>query len=297
MTFTIKQAFDLAFTVRPKWIDGAGRETNIYNRNHTLRILGEDLPVTEVKPSTFAKLAAELRAEGKAAGTQNRVCACLRTALMEAHLEGHLDHVPSYRQQKEPPARREYYTMEQFRTMLAFCPTIEDGELLQRSLLFFYLTGCRKSELLNLKWLGRDEVGNLWECVNFETNKIAFLDTKNGDHHIIEIHPELLPIMQKMYEERVDEDSVFAWPSRDVLNRRMKKLLKKAGIDVGEDGQAKRYIHAIRHTTATHLVEAGVPIRSIQGLLNHKQISTTTAYAKVNEKAKADAISNLASPL
>ena len=297
MTYTIKDAFELTFENRDTWREGASRPTNIINSNHVLRILGEELDVTEVKPSTFTKIQRQLTEEGKAAGTCNRVCAALRTALFEAHLEGELDHVPSYRQKKEPPARRDYYSMEEIKTMLAFAPELEDGELLQKSILFFYLTGCRKGELLDLKWRGRDDVGNLWECVNFESNKIAFLDTKNGDHHIIEIHPELLPMLKQMYEERVDDDAVFAWPSRDVLNRRMKRLCKKVGIDVAEEGQSKRYIHAIRHTTATHLVEAGVEIRSIQGLLNHKQISTTTAYAKVNEKAKANAISNLSSPL
>lgn len=297
MTLTIKEAFELAFTTRPKWVNGDGRKTNIINSNHVMRILGADTEITTIRPSTFAKLCAQLKTEGKAAGTQNRICACLRTALQEAHLEGELDHVPSYRQQKEPPARRDYYTMQEIRTMLAFAPTLDDGVLLQRTILFFYLTGCRKSELLDLQWLGRDEVGNVHECVRFDTNKIIFLDTKNGDHHIIDIHPELLPVLQEMYNERIDEGPVFAWNSRDILNRRMKKLCKKAGIDIAEEGQSKRYIHAIRHTTATHLVEAGVPIRNIQGLLNHKQISTTTLYAKVNEIAKADAISNLQSPI
>ena len=293
----LKECFDLAFTVRPSWIDGAGRSTNIINSNHAMRILGEDLDISTVRPSTFAKLQRVLKEEGKAAGTCNRICACLKTALHEAHLEGELDAVPGYRKMKEPPARRDYYSMEEIKTLLAFAPDIEDGLLLQRTILFFYLTGCRKSELLNLEWLGRDEVGNQHECIKFEDNKILFLDTKNGNHHLIDIHPELLPILQKMFEERIDESKVFAWASRDILNRRMKKLCKKAGIDIADEGQSKRYIHAIRHTTATHLVEAGVPIRNIQGLLNHKQISTTTMYAKVNDKAKADAISNLQSPI
>lgn len=297
MTFTIKEAFELAFLVRPKWVSGAGRYTNEVNSRHAMRVLGEDLDIKTIKPSTFAKMAAVLKEEGKAAGTINRISACLRTALHEAHLEGELDSVPSYRQQVEPPARRDYYSMQEIRKLIAYSVEMPDGLLLQRTILFFYLTGCRKGELLDLQWLGRDDVGNQHECINFDTNKIIFLDTKNGEHHIIDIHPELLPVLKEMYHERIDESSVFGWASRDILNRRMKKLCKAVGIHVAEEGQSKRYIHAIRHTTATHLVEANVPIRNIQGLLNHKQISTTTLYAKVNEVAKADAISHLQSPI
>jgi site-specific recombinase XerD len=98
-----------------------------------------------------------------------------------------------------------------------------------------------------------------------------------------------------MHHERIDDSKVFAWPSRDILNRRMKALCKKCGIKMlAEDkGQSKRYIHAFRHSAATHLVEAGVPLEHIGGLLNHRDLNTTKLYAKTTEKAISNAVSNL----
>jgi integrase len=250
-----------------------------------------------VRPSTFAVLAAQLKQEGKAPATINRVSACFHTALKEAALDGRLDAVPVYRQQKEPPSRREYYTPTEIKRLIKTAPKLKDGELLQQTIQFLFLTGCRRAECLGLKWVGTDEVGNTHQCVNFTTNKLLFLDTKNGEHHSVDIHPQLLPILQQLHAERTDDGAVFRWGSPDTLNRRMKTLCKRCGLVSSETGQSQRLVHAIRHSTATSLVEAGVPIRSIQGLLNHKKISTTTLYAKVNDLAKQDAISNLTLPV
>ncbi len=58
--------------------------------------------------------------------------------------------------------------------------------------------------------------------------------------------------------------------------------------------------HTLRHSYATHLMEAGVPLRVIQALLGHKSVSTTFLYmhltqasmdgvqAKINELMRRD---------
>jgi integrase len=275
----LQQCVDLTFTVRPSWIEGKGVLTNKINSNHFLRILGSDTDISTIKPSTFTKLALALQEEGKAAGTVNRILAALHTCLHEAHLEGELESVPSYRRLKEPPARREWYTKEEVQTLLAEALKLpRDGLLMHRTILFLYLSGARRGELLKLKW----------SDVDLEGEQMTFTDTKNGEHHTITIHSQLLPVIKEMHHYRTgDDELVFGWGSRDSLNRRFKTLQRMTGLG------SNRGLHQIRHTCATHLVEAGVPIRSIQGLLNHKNIETTTKYAKVNDVAKANAIANL----
>ena len=48
--------------------------------------------------------------------------------------------------------------------------------------------------------------------------------------------------------------------------------------------------HTIRHTTASHLLEAGVDINTIRSWLGHVSVNTTNMYAEVNMRMKAEAL-------
>ena len=50
--------------------------------------------------------------------------------------------------------------------------------------------------------------------------------------------------------------------------------------------------HTIRHTTATHLLRAGVDINTIRAWLGHVSLTTTNVYAEVDLEMKAKALAN-----
>ncbi len=50
--------------------------------------------------------------------------------------------------------------------------------------------------------------------------------------------------------------------------------------------------HSIRHTTATHLLRAGVDINTIRAWLGHVSIDTTTIYAETDLEMKAKALAS-----
>ena len=50
--------------------------------------------------------------------------------------------------------------------------------------------------------------------------------------------------------------------------------------------------HVIRHTTATHLLRAGVDINTIRAWLGHVSLATTNVYAEVDLEMKAKALAN-----
>ncbi len=80
-------------------------------------------------------------------------------------------------------------------------------------------------------------------------------------------------------------------PDRPVSKESVRTVLRKAAEQVGITKKVTP--HTLRHSFATHLLEAGTDIRTIQVLLGHKSIQTTTRYAQVSTRLLARTTSPL----
>ena len=65
--------------------------------------------------------------------------------------------------------------------------------------------------------------------------------------------------------------------SKSLLLHRYRVAVQRAGI------KRKRGLHTLRHSFATHLLEAGVEITLVQKLLGHTSLSTTARYLHVTQ--------------
>ncbi|HZT34960.1 MAG TPA: tyrosine-type recombinase/integrase, partial [Nitrososphaera sp.] len=79
--------------------------------------------------------------------------------------------------------------------------------------------------------------------------------------------------------------------TRHGIHRLLRVFAKKAGIRCPSLLRKRVSPHTIRHTTATHLLRAGVDINTIRAWLGHVSIDTTNIYAEVDLERKAKALS------
>jgi integrase/recombinase XerD len=64
---------------------------------------------------------------------------------------------------------------------------------------------------------------------------------------------------------------------RDALRGDIYQAFRRAGL-----GTSSKGTRILRHTTGTHLIQRGVPLKDIADVLGHRSIDTTAIYAKVD---------------
>lgn len=148
---------------------------------------------------------------------------------------------------------------------------------------FLYASGVRVSELVGL------DLGNL----DLQTGEARVLGKGSKERVVLigraaqEALANYLAFGRgKLLAARKDgekEDAVFLSRSgRRIGVRSVRRLLDKYFGDVSDE--MKISPHVLRHTFATHLLERGADLRSIQELLGHSSISTTQIYAHVSRE-------------
>ena len=141
-----------------------------------------------------------------------------------------------------------------------------------------YAAGLRVSELTRLKVADIDS----------KRMTIRVQQGKGQKDRIVMLSPALLAVLREYWKEHRPTDWLFpgmipARPlSRDVVGKICRTTALRAGL-------SKRVSpHTLRHTFATHPLEDGVDIRTIQALLGHRSLRTTALYTFVApEKIRA----------
>jgi len=140
----------------------------------------------------------------------------------------------------------------------------------------FYSTGMRLSEL---QGLNRGELDVVSQQVKVRGKGRKERIIPIGDHAVLAIRnyeakrDELL----RALGQRVDRNALFVGNTGKRLGiRAVQKVVTRFLDEIDED--AGLSVHSLRHTFATHLLDAGADLRAVQELLGHSSISTTQIY-------------------
>ena len=141
---------------------------------------------------------------------------------------------------------------------------------------FMYSTACRVSELTDVKI----------SDVDFEDNFVK-LQGKGSKQRIVPIGSELkinLCLYLKIRKELdTDESLLFLSRNKKKLDRTaVFRVIKKTALKTGINTSI--HPHTLRHSAATHMLEAGCDLRTLQEFLGHTSVSTTKIYTKLTKE-------------
>ena len=279
---TWKQAVDYTFLTREKWISGGGREAALINTGHFTRLRGASFPVEKIRQAVMAIVVAELKEEGKSHATINRIISAVSTVLKHCEFDELITDVAKFRRFDESEGRPFWYTKDEVRRMEQVSRTIFLRDDMADLIMFAAYTGMRQSEILRLRKKDVDLVADI-----IHVGGVPGQVTKPKNYRALPIHTNIADIVSERCSQSSRSDiRIFGdeWRNRDQVMgvfEKVRDLIPKDRNDV---------FHTLRHSNATWLAEAGVPIRTIMTLLGHKRVETTLRYAKTSEPAAKAAV-------
>lgn len=150
---------------------------------------------------------------------------------------------------------------------------------------FLYSTGCRVSEVLNIKISDIDlKRGFVKVLGKGSKERVVPIYEK-----LLDIIPDYLRIRHTYFVKNRDNGYLFLNKNGGKLSRVMCfNIIKKACKDANINKNVSP--HTIRHSFATHLLTNGADLRTIQILLGHSNISTTEIYTHITDNRSRDVL-------
>ncbi len=241
----------------------------------------EDVPLQSVELKHLQTFVGYIHELELSAGTQSRILSGVRSFFGYLVLEDVIKKDPT-ELLESPKLKRTLPDMlsiaELDQLFAAIDHSTPEGQRNRAMMETMYSCGLRVSELVNLA------ISNLYLDVGF-----VRVVGKGNKERLVPIGDEAVNYI-KLYREHIrvhvpikkgNEDILFLNRRGSKLSRVMvfmilKDLAMKAGI------QKNVHPHILRHSFATHLVEAGADLRAVQEMLGHKSITTTEIYTHLD---------------
>lgn len=241
--------------------------------------LGEDVDPTGLDARRLRTYAAWLGGRGYAPSTVARRLASLRSFYKFLRRRGlvAVDPAGSLRNPKQPKRLPSPLRVEEVVRLLDGIPTADASGVRDRAMFeTLYGGGLRVGELVALDLGDLDPDGGLVRARG-----------KGRRERLCPVGPEALRWLEHWLRlrrpARPDEPAVFLNRfGRRLTARSVGRLLQGHLTALGLDWGASP--HTLRHSFATHLLDGGADLRSVQELLGHRRLTTTQIYTHVSRE-------------
>jgi integrase len=221
--------------------------------------------------------------------TANHMLTTVKRMLNLAVKWGMLDKNPAADQErfKEGPLRERYLDPSERQSFLRAIEELDD-RLSKAALRMLLYTGCRREEILSLKW----------ENVRLAEQRILLIKCKNGESRSTHLNEKAQEVLSELYAQKDQEERtrnnehVFASRNGTVkgyifdLRKPFEKVCRIAGIE-------NFRIHDIRHTYASMALSSGSDLYTVQKLLGHKNPEQTQRYSHLSASHLKEATSRV----
>jgi integrase/recombinase XerD len=243
-------------------------------------------PLAAATSDELELFAAELRAEGLAPATIARRAAAARSFFRHLQLLGARDDNPAAELSLPRRVRRLPRTLSigEAERLIAAATGVAPRALRDRALVeLLYGAGIRVSEAVGLERGSVDLDDRLVRVVG-----------KGGKERIVPVGRPAAEALRRYlargrpFLDRRHRPELFLNAKGGALTRAgvfliLRKLADAAGLDPG-----RVHPHLLRHSFATHLLEGGADLRSVQELLGHADLGTTELYTHVSDRRRRE---------
>lgn len=239
--------------------------------------------VEDREPNTemVSAFVSQMRSEGMAASTINRKMAVIRGLHRFRVAEGSASEDPTALVDlaKMPDALPKALDVDEAIRLVESPDRSSPAGRRDAALLeFLYGTGCRVSEAVGLDVLD----------VDLE-DRVALVTGKGAKQRLVPLGRSAAERLSDWLPDRLElsggrTDAVFLnLRGRRLTRQGMFSIVKRAAAraDIGPDRISP---HVLRHSAATHMIEGGADLRTVQEMLGHANLSTTQVYTRVSPR-------------
>jgi len=209
---------------------------------------------------------------------------------------GQAQKVAAIPRKRAQPPETIFLERDEIQDTLAALPVDGRHALRDRALLLFlYNTGARVQEAADVRA----------SDVHFDPTPRVHLHGKGDKWRVCPLWAETSALLKKLLSEQgpgSPPDRPIFTGARDAALTRfgIYKIIRRYTTQVvkkGSDGRSRRVSpHVWRHTTAVHLLEAGVEVNVIRAWLGHASLETTNRYAEITIRTKQAALEKCTVP-